>query len=41
MEVGAKYNKQQLHGKKYFTGLLETVEPELCAPAACGMRAEA
>jgi len=26
MEVGAKYNKQQLHGKKYFTGLLETVE---------------
>ena len=26
MEVGAEYNKQQLHGKKYFTELLDTVE---------------
>lgn len=26
MEVGAEYNKQQLHGKKYFTGLLENLE---------------
>ena len=25
MEVGAEYNKQRLHGKKYFTELLETV----------------
>ena len=25
MEVGAEYNKQQLHGKKYFTELLGTV----------------
>ena len=26
MEAGAEYNKQQLHGKKYFTELLGTVE---------------
>lgn len=26
MEVGAEYSKQQLHGKKYFTHLLESVE---------------
>ena len=26
MEVGAEYNKQQLHGKKYFTELLGNVE---------------
>jgi len=26
MEVGAEYNKQQLHGKKYFTDLLDSVE---------------
>ena len=26
MEVGAQYNKKQLHGKKYFTALLERVE---------------
>lgn len=26
MEVGAEYNKQRLHGKKYFTELLDTVE---------------
>jgi transposase len=26
MEVGAEYNKQKLHGKKYFTKLLGTVE---------------
>ena len=26
MEVGAEYNKQQLHGKKYFTELLDRVE---------------
>ena len=26
MEVGAEYNKQQLHGKQYFTELLETLE---------------
>src|ERR1035437_941690 len=26
MEVGAEYNKQQLHGKQYFTELLDTVE---------------
>lgn len=26
MEVGAQYSKKQLHGKKYFAGLLETVE---------------
>jgi transposase len=26
MEVGAEYNKEQLHGKKYFTHLLDTVE---------------
>lgn len=26
MEVGAEYNKQQLHGKKYFSELLNTVE---------------
>src|SRR5208282_4822704 len=26
MEVGAEYNKRQLHGKKYFTGLLETLQ---------------
>jgi transposase len=26
MEVGAEYNKQQLHGKKYFNELLDTVE---------------
>ena len=26
MEVGAEYNKQQLHGKKYFTELLDSVE---------------
>lgn len=25
MEVGAEYNKQRLHGKQYFTELLETV----------------
>ena len=25
MEVGAEYNKQQLHGKKYFTALLDQV----------------
>src|SRR5271169_1266600 len=25
MEAGAEYNKQQLHGKKYFTKLLDTV----------------
>jgi transposase len=26
MEVGASYSKSRLHGKKYFTGLLESVE---------------
>jgi len=26
MEAGAEYNKQRLHGKKYFTELLDTVE---------------
>ena len=26
MEVGAEYNKQRLHGEKYFTQLLDTVE---------------
>jgi transposase len=26
MEAGAEYNKQRLHGKKYFTKLLDTVE---------------
>jgi len=26
MEVGATYSKKRLHGKKYFNGLLETVE---------------
>lgn len=26
MEVGAQYNKRQLHGKKYFAALLERVE---------------
>lgn len=26
MEVGAPYNKKRLHGKKYFNGILETVE---------------
>jgi transposase len=26
MEVGAEYNKQQLHGKQYFTELLDTLE---------------
>lgn len=26
MEVGASYNKKRLHGKKYFEGLLETIE---------------
>ena len=26
MEVGATYSKKRLHGKKYFTGLLERVE---------------
>jgi transposase len=26
MEAGAEYNKQQLHGKKYFTEMLETLE---------------
>jgi transposase len=26
MEAGAEYNKQRLHGKKYFTQLLDTVE---------------
>ena len=26
MEVGAEYNKQQLHGKKYFTALLDHLE---------------
>jgi transposase len=26
MEVGAEYNKQQLHGKEYFTELLNTIE---------------
>ena len=26
MEVGAEYNKEQLHGKKYFTELLDSVE---------------
>jgi len=26
MEVGAEYNKQQLHGKEYFTELLSTIE---------------
>jgi transposase len=26
MEVGAEYNKQQLHGKKYFTALLDEIE---------------
>jgi transposase len=26
MEVGAEYNKQRLHGEKYFTELLDTVE---------------
>jgi len=26
MEVGAEYNKQQLHGKEYFTELLDTLE---------------
>jgi transposase len=26
MEVGAEHNKQQLHGKKYFSELLDTVE---------------
>jgi transposase len=26
MEVGAEYNKRQLHGKQYFTELLETLE---------------
>jgi transposase len=26
MEVGAEYHKQRLHGKKYFTELLDTVE---------------
>jgi len=26
MEVGAEYNKQQLHGAKYFTALLDRLE---------------
>ena len=26
MEVGATYSKKRLHGKKYFNGLLETIE---------------
>ena len=26
MEVGAPYNKEKLHGKKYFTGLVENLE---------------
>jgi len=26
MEVGAEYNKRQLHGKQYFTNLLDTLE---------------
>ena len=26
MEVGAEYNKQQLHGKKYFTELVDTLQ---------------
>jgi len=26
MEAGAEYNKQQLHGKEYFTELMETLE---------------
>jgi len=28
MEVGAEYNKEQLHGKKYFAELLEKESPE-------------
>src|SRR3989442_13422900 len=26
MEVGAEYNKQRLHGKEYFSELLDTIE---------------
>jgi transposase len=37
MEVGAEYNKQQLHGKKYFTELLGNLEevPESVNNAVC------
>jgi transposase len=33
MEVGAEYDKQRLHGKKYFNELLGSLDPEHVAPS--------
>ncbi len=33
MEVGAEYDKYRLHGRRYFSELLETIDPEIAPPS--------